>query len=406
MIEFDADKVLHVGPFLSVTAGIIVLFIGKALNGHLATFREYNIPEPVTGGPLFSVGFGLVYFLSGVKVDFELSARDVLLVYFFTVIGINADVGDLVRGGKPLVILLTITVAFMFVANFVGVCAARLLGLDSSVGLLAASISMVGGHGTAIAWAPVIAEDRGVANAMEIGVVCATLGLVLASFTGGPVARLLIQRYRLTTPSDQLLDIGARTGAPPPQIDYFSFLRAVLAIHVAGIIGIVTHSWLEAAGIKLPLFLPCLAAGIFLTNLLPRVLPAGAWPTRTAALALIGEISLGVFLAMSLMSMKLWTLSGLAGPLAMLLALQLLLAVLFAIYICFRTLGRTYDAAVVSSGFIGFALGATPTAMANMTAVTQRHGPSHVAFLIVPLVGAFFIDIANALVIRLFLAVL
>jgi ESS family glutamate:Na+ symporter len=406
LIEFGADNAIYVRPFLSITAGVIVLFVGKGLNGRIATLREYNIPEPVTGGLLFSLAFGILYLLSGVKVDFELSARDVLLVYFFTVIGINADVGDLVRGGKPLVILLAITVAFILVANFVGVSAAYLLGLDPSVGLLAASISMVGGHGTAIAWAPIIAENRGVANAMEIGIVCATLGLVLASLTGGPVARFLVQRYHLPTPCDQLLDIGARAGTPHPQIDYFSFLRAILAIHVAGIIGIVTHSWFDSVGINLPLFLPCLVAGIFLTNLLPRVLPAGAWPTRTAALALIGEVSLGVFLAMSLMSMKLWTLAGLAGPLAILLALQLVLAVLFAIYVCFRGLGRSYDAAVVSGGFIGFALGATPTAMANMTAVTQRHGPSHVAFLIVPLVGAFFIDIANAMVIRLFLALL
>ena len=265
---------------------------------------------------------------------------------------------------------------------------------------------MTGGHGTAIAWAPVIAETRGVANAMEIGVVCATMGLVLASLAGGPVARFLIKRYRLEAPPEAQYDVGVRMEAEHPQIDYFSFLRAILAIHVAAIIGILGHSRLESAGVKMPLFLPCLAAGILLTNLLPRVLPSGVWPSRTAALALIAEVSLGVFLAMSLMSMKLWTLADLAGPLSVLLALQLVLAVLFAVYVCFRALGRSYDAAVVSAGFIGFGLGATPTAMANMTAVTQRHGPSHVAFLIVPLVGAFFIDIANALMIRQFLAAL
>ena len=156
----------------------------------------------------------------------------------------------------------------------------------------------------------------------------------------------------------------------------------------------------------MPLFLPCLASGIVLTNLLPRFLPSGAWPNHTAALALIAEVSLGVFLAMSLMSMQLWTLGGLAGPLAALLALQLALAVLFAVYVCFRALGRGYDAAVVAAGFTGFGLGATPTALANMTAVTQGHGPSPLAFLIVPLVGAFFIDVANAFVIRMFMVAL
>jgi len=406
MIELDADQVLHVRPFLSVTAGIVVLFVGKALNERIAMLREYNIPEPVTGGLLFSIAFGLVYFLSGVKLDFELTARDILLVYFFTVIGINAQVSDLARGGKPLAILLAVTVAFMITENLVGVSAARLLGLDPSIGLLAGSISMTGGHGTAIAWAPVIAETRGVANAVEIGIVCATMGLVLASLAAGPVARFLIQRYRLEAEPEGGFDVGVRTEAQHPQIDYFSFLHAILAVHVCGIIGILAHRWFESAGVKLPLFLPCLAAGILLTNLLPRVLPASAWPSRTAALALIAEVSLGVFLAMSLMSMKLWTLADLAGPLAVLLALQLVLAVVVAVYVCFRALGRNYDGAVIAAGFIGFGLGATPTAMANMTAVTQRHGPSHVAFLVVPLVGAFFIDIANALVIRLFLAAL
>lgn len=403
MIALDADQVLHVRPFLSVTAGVIVLFVGKMLNERFAGLREYNIPEPVTGGLLFSIAFGLVYLFSGVKVDFDLTARDILLVYFFTVIGINAHIGDLARGGRPLAVLLVVTVAFMLTENLVGVGAARLLGLQPSIGLLAGSISMTGGHGTAIAWAPVIAESRGVANAMEIGLVCATMGLILASFTGGPVARFLIQHYQLKAPPEPLYDVGADVKAEHPQIDYFSFLRAVLAIHVAGIIGIIVHEWLESLGVKMPLFLPCLAAGILLTNLLPRALPSNLWPSRTAALALIAEVSLGVFLAMSLMSTKLWTLADLAGPLSALLALQLVLVVLFAA-VCFRVLGRNYDAAVVSAGFIGFGLGATPTAMANMTAVTQRYGPSHVAFLIVPLVGAFFIDVVNALVIRLFLS--
>jgi ESS family glutamate:Na+ symporter len=405
MIELDAEQVLHVRPFLSVTAGIVVLFVGKALNQRFALLREYNIPEPVTGGLLFAVAFGLVYFLAGVDLDFELTARDVLLVYFFTVIGINARIGDLARGGKPLVALLAVTVSLMLAQNLAGAGAARLLGLDPAVGLLAGSISLTGGHGTAIAWAPVIAETRGIANAVEIGIVCATMGLVLASLAGGPVARFLIRRHRLEPQPEAGFDVGVRLEGQHPQIDYFSFLRAILAIHVAGVIGILVHQWLESMGVKMPMFLPCLAAGILLTNLLPRVLPSGAWPSRTAALALIAEVSLGVFLAMSLMSMKLWTLADLAGPLTVLLALQLALALAFAMYVCFWALGRGYDAAVVSAGLIGFGLGATPTAMANMTAVTQRYGPSHVAFLIVPLVGAFFIDIVNAFLIRTLLAV-
>ena len=186
-----------------------------------------------------------------------------------------------------------------------------------------------------------IADEHGVANAMEIGIVCATMGLVLASLAGGPIARYLIQRHRLEAPRHTGFDVGVPLAAERPQIDYFSFLHAILAIHVAAAVGILLSGWLDGAGVKVPLFLPCLAAGIVLTNLLPRFLPSGAWPTHTAALALIAEVSLGVFLAMSLMSMKLWTLGGLAGPLAVLLALQLTLAILFGIYICFRSWART-----------------------------------------------------------------
>jgi ESS family glutamate:Na+ symporter len=368
--------------------------------------REYNIPEPVTGGLLFAAIFGIVYFVSGIKLDFELTARDILLVYFFTVIGINAHVGDLARGGRPLAILLIVTVGLMFSQDLVGVGVAGLLGKDPSVGLLGGSIALTGGHGTAIAWAPVIAQTRGVANAVEIGTVCATMGLVLASLVGGPVAGFLIRRYRLESSREEAFDVGVRRNVEPPQIDYFSFLRAILAVHVCAVVGVIVHQWLAGIGIGVPLFLPCLAAGILFTNLLPRVLPAGAWPSRTAALALIAEVALGVFLAMSLMSMQLWTLGDAAGPLAVLLTLQVLLTVAFAVFVCFRALGSGYDAAVVTAGFIGFGLGATPTAMANMTAVAQRHGPSHVAFLVVPLVGAFFIDIVNSLVIRLFLSAL
>jgi ESS family glutamate:Na+ symporter len=406
MVEFQSDGVLFVRPFLAVTTGIVVLFVGKALNQRLALLREYNIPEPVTGGLLFAVAFWLVFLASGYRVTFELTARDVLLVYFFTTIGINARVSDLKAGGRPLVILLAAVGVFMLLQNALGVAVATLLGKPPGIGVLAGSVSLLGGHGTAIAWAPVFAEQQGIPNALEIGVLCATAGLVLASVAGGPLARFLVQRHRLEGPAGEAPEVGVHYGDAQPGIDYFSFLHAILAIHVCGVIGILAHQWLESVGLRLPLFVPCLLAGILLTNLLPRIAPRVPWPTRSPALALIAEVSLGVFLAMSLMSMQLWALADLAGPLFAVLSLQLALALLFALLVVFRVLGRNYDAAVISAGFIGFGLGATPTAMANMTAVTQRHGASHVAFLVVPLVGAFFIDLLNTVVIRLFLAAL
>jgi ESS family glutamate:Na+ symporter len=405
MIELQADGGVQVGSFLAVTTGILVLFLGKGLNRRIGLLREYNIPEPVTGGLLVAMALLLVHLATTYRVTFDLGIRDVLLVYFFTTIGINARIADLRAGGLPLVILLVSVSVFMLLQNSLGIAASTFLDRPPALGLLAGSISLLGGHGTAIAWAPTFAAKYGIDNALEIGVLCATAGLVLASVVGGPLARFLVKHHRLAGPVDDAPAVGVHYGEAQPRIDYFSFLRAILAIHVCGIVGILVQQMLAQTGFTLPLFVPCLLAGIVLTNLIAHV-PGIPWPSRSPALALIAELSLGVFLAMSLMSMQLWALVNLAGPLFLLLALQVALAVAFAMFAIFRLLGRSYDAAVVCAGFIGFGLGATPTAMANMTAVTQRHGASPVAFLIVPLVGAFFIDLLNAVVIRLFLSML
>jgi len=401
------DGVLRIDQFLTVTLGIIVLFVGKRLNDTVAFLREFSIPEPVTGGLLISVLFGIVYAASGVAIEFELAARDVLLVYFFTTIGINASLKDLLAGGKPLVVLLVITIAYMVVQNLTGISVAALFDLPTAVGLLGGTVSLIGGHGTAIAWAPRIAEDYGVSNAMEIGIACATFGLILASLMGGPIAKLLITRHKLTPDKVEILDVGASEEQRKAGIGSLDFLDAILAIHISGILGILLNAGLEELGFKLPLFVTCLFAGILITNLIPNNFPRFSgrrWPTRTPSIALIADIALGTFLAMSLMSMQLWTLIDLAGPIFTILAAQFAIAVAIVIFVVFPVMGRNYDAAVVCSGFGGISLGATPTAMANMSAVTQRYGASHLAFIIVPLVAAFFIDLVNALLIPFFLA--
>ena len=406
MIELQTDGTVLVRAFLAVTLGILALFTGKALNARLGPLREYNIPEPVTGGLLFAAAFLLFTAATGHGVVFEMKARDVLLVYFFTSIGLNARIADLKAAGRPLVVLLACVTGLLIVQNVAGIAAASAVGQPPAIGLLAGSVAMLGGHGTAIAWAPTFASEHGITYALEIGALAATGGLVMASLAGGPTARFLVERYHLTGPSHVAPDVGVHYGDTQPRIDYFSFLNAVLAIHLSAILGIVVYQGLARAGINLPLFLPCLFAGILLSSVVPKAAPRLAWPSGTPSLALIAEISLAVFLGMSLMSMQLWALSSIAGPLLLLLAVQLTLAVSFAIFVVFPVLGRSYDAAVICAGFIGFGLGATPTAMANMTAVTQRHGASHVAFLVVPLVGAFFLDVLNAVAIRIFLSVL
>ena len=405
-MEFD-NGILHISPFLSVTLGIVVLFVGKRVNNIVRFLKEFSIPEPVTGGLICSILIALLYLVTGIEIEFELSARDFLLVYFFTTIGINASLKDLMEGGKPLVILLVITIAYMVVQNLTGISVAAAFGLATPVGLLGGSVSLIGGHGTAIAWAPRIAADYGIGNAMEVGIACATFGLILASIMGGPIAKLLINRYKLQAPVEEPLTVGFSDTEQGGRISHLDFLDAILAIHVCAILGFLLNEQLENMGLQLPLFVTCLFAGILITNLIPENFPrisGTKWPSRKPAISLLADISLGTFLAMSLMSMQLWTLVDLAGPIFTILGAQFFVALATILFVVFPVMGKNYDAAVVCAGFGGISLGSTPTAMANMSAVSQRYGASHMAFIIVPLVCAFFIDLANAILIPFFLA--
>jgi ESS family glutamate:Na+ symporter len=392
---------------LAFTIGIIVLFIGKRINDSVGFLREFSIPEPVTGGLLFSLFTAMVYAFGDIAINFKLEARDFLLVYFFTTIGINASLKDLVAGGKPLIILLVITIVYMVMQNLLGISVAHLFDLPAAVGLLGGTVSLIGGHGTAIAWAPKISEQYGVANAMEIGLACATFGLILASLMGGPIAKFLIGRYRLTPENKEPLDVGvSQQNNEKPTITSLEFLDSILALHVCIIFGIILNEIVKTLGLDLPLFVTCLFAGILITNTIPRSFPRLTrmpWPSRSPTIALIADVSLGTFLAMSLMSMQLWTLIAMAGPIMAILTAQFLFAIAVNLFVVFPALGRTYDAAVVSAGFGGISMGSTPTAMANMSAVAARYGASHLAFIIVPLVCAFFIDLVNAVLIPLFL---
>jgi ESS family glutamate:Na+ symporter len=406
MFEFK-DGALYIGPLLAFTIGIIVLFIGKRINDSVGFLREFSIPEPVTGGLLFSLFTAMVYAFGDIAINFKLEARDFLLVYFFTTIGINASLKDLVAGGKPLIILLVITIVYMVMQNLLGISVAHLFDLPAAVGLLGGTVSLIGGHGTAIAWAPKISEQYGVANAMEIGLACATFGLILASLMGGPIAKFLIGRYKLTPENKEPLDVGvSQQNNEKPTITSLEFLDSILALHVCIIFGIILNEIVKTLGLDLPLFVTCLFAGILITNTIPRSFPRLTrmpWPSRSPTIALIADVSLGTFLAMSLMSMQLWTLIAMAGPIMAILTAQFLFAIAVNLFVVFPALGRTYDAAVVSAGFGGISMGSTPTAMANMSAVAARYGASHLAFIIVPLVCAFFIDLVNAVLIPLFL---
>ena len=405
---------IQLSPLASITTGFLVLFIGKRLNREWTFLQRYSIPEPVSGGLLVALLLTVLHVVGGPELLFSLESRDFLLVYFFTTVGMSARFRDLSRGGPALFILLGLTIGFMTLQNLLGVAMAGLLGLHPATGLLVGTVSLIGGHGTTIAWAPTFAEQFQIENAMEIGIAAATFGLVLASASGGPIAQFLLRRFQVPCPEGNGSTEEPSANASNPQdqkrsiadaINVNGFLTALLAINLCILSGTLINEGIGAAGLKLPLFVPCLLVGIVFSNLLPERRSERAvfhWPRRSPSLDLIGELSLGIFLAMSLMSLQLWSLVGLALPLLLILLVQFFFALVVNLLLVFRLMGRDYDATVICAGFGGISLGSTPTAMANMKAVTQQHGPSTRAFLIVPLVSAFFLDLVNAILIPAF----
>ncbi|WP_424931474.1 sodium/glutamate symporter [Amaricoccus macauensis] len=401
----ETVSAIEIGGFAAFTFAIVVYFAGVRLTGAIGFLRAYSIPEPVSGGILAALLAWGVVSLTGREVIYDLSARDFLLVYFFTTVGLGARISDLIRGGPILALMLALTVGYMVVQALIGIIGALFFGLPSQAGVMLGTAALIGGHGTAIAWGPVVEETYGVAGAAEIGIATATLGLIVASLLGGPIARFLIQRNNLARPEDHgesfageaLEEADQEVGA----VTNSDFLRSILWINICVAIGVSLDEALEEAGVMLPLFVPCLLTGIAMSNIVPKLFRRAEWPAGTPAMALIQEFSLSVFLSMSLMSMQLWTLADHVGVLAVTVTLQATAATAFILLVVFRAMGKDYFAAVVSSGFTGVTLGATPTAIANMTAVTQRYGPAPLAFIVLPLVSAFFVDIANAIIIKL-----
>ncbi|MGH1416404.1 MAG: sodium/glutamate symporter [Pelagimonas sp.] len=412
-----SSDAIEISAFAALTLGIMVFFLGAKLTDTFGFLRKYSIPEPVSGGLLAAVVALMVVYVTGREVAYDLAARDFLLVYFFTTIGLNARVSDLLRGGPILAVLLVLTIGYMVIQNLVGVAGAVMFGLEPQAGVLLGTASLIGGHGTAIAWGPTVQGDYGVPGAAELGIASATIGLIMASVVGGPIAKFLIDRHKLSAEGtgsgedetglpDVVPDVVSEIKDEDPEryeITQTLFMRSILWIHLSIIIGYTVNETLIELGLKLPLFVPCLMSAILVANVVPALFPKKTFYARSKATDLISQFSLSVFLSMSLMSMELWTLASSAGVLTVTMVLQAIAATAFIVLVVFRAMGKSYFAAVISSGFAGFTLGATPTAIANMTAVTNRYGPSPLAFIVLPLISAFFVDIANAVMIKWFL---
>ena len=393
---------IELDVFGTLTAASLVLLAGRTLVARIGVLNTYSIPEPVVGGLAVALLLWLLYAAGGVQVSFDKTLGPPLMLAFFACIGLNADLPSLLRGGRPLALLLAVVVGFLVLQNLTGVGLAMLLGQSPLVGLLAGSISLSGGHGTGAAWSEVFAQRYQLAGAKEIAIASATFGLVLGGVIGGPVARHLLTK------------VAVKPGGPgsheaPTLFEHPAEVRLITApalietlalISVCLLVGQHIARALAGTFLELPAFVCVLFVGVVLRNGLAA---AGKYTVFERAVSVLGNVSLALFLALALMSMRLWELSSLALPMLGLLLGQTALMAAYAIFVTFPVMGRNYDAAVIAAGHCGFGLGATPTAIANMQAVTDRFGNSALAFLVVPMVGAFFIDLANALVIKLFL---
>lgn len=337
-----------------------------------------------------------------IDIDFDMSLKDPLMLAFFATIGLNANLASLRAGGKVLGTFLIVVVGLLLLQNALGIGMAKLLGLDPLMGLLVGSITLSGGHGTGAAWSKLFVERYGFANATEVAMACATFGLVLGGLIGGPVARYLVKHSSSPdgTPDDQVAPTAFEKPDVGRVITSLVLIESIALIAICLTVGKVVAQLLAGSVFELPTFVCVLFIGVILSNSLAL---AGLYRVFDRAVSVLGNVSLSLFLAMALMSLKLWELASLALPMIIILAVQAVAMALYAVFVTYRMMGKNYDAAVLAAGHCGFGLGATPTAIANMQAITDRFGPSHMAFLVVPMVGAFFIDIVNALVIKLYL---
>ena len=388
-----------------LSMSILVLFVGMYLNRKIRFLGDNYIPPAVTGGLLFATGVTLVYSFADIQLEFDMRLRDILLLVFFSTVGLSARFRTLAAGGKALLVLTVIAGVFLILQNTLGVAIALSRDVNPGYGLIAGSISFAGGHGTAIAWGQV-AEDAGMKGASSIGVAFATFGLVAGGLIGGPIARRLIEHRQATMPTshaeESLADAVSEMVVNDDGDWLFNVLVSILVLSLCVSLGDIVNRNLLGLGLRLPGFLTSMLVGIVIINMSDLFRK----PLKMEFVEKFSALSLNIFLAMSMMAIQLWTLAAAAEAIFIVLVLQVLLMTLFAIYVVFRAMGSDYDAVVIAAGFAGMGLGATPVAIANMNAITSHYGPSTKAFLIVPLVGAFFIDILNAGTINFFIRII
>lgn len=393
---------IQIDMYQTLAVSVLVLILGQFLKKRINFLEKFCIPAPVIGGLLFAVLTCVCYSLGIAEFTFDDTLREVCMVFFFTSVGFQANLKVLKSGGKSLFIFLGLVVVLIVFQNFLALGVSKLLHLDPLVGLCTGSIPMVGGHGTAGAFGPVL-EDFDVKGATTICTAAATFGLIAGSLIGGPIGKRLIDRKKLLDTAVAEDDSILVEDEKKHERHTNMYAAAVFQLIIAVGIGTIISELLTKTGLTFPIYIGAMIAAAVIRNIGEY---SGKFDIYMGEINNLGGICLSLFLGMAMITLKLWQLAELALPLIILLSAQLILMILFTYFVVFNVMGRDYDAAVLSAGTCGFGMGATPNAMANMQAICDRYVPSVKAYLIIPLIGSLFADFLNSLVIKFFINIL
>ena len=388
--------------YQTIAVAVVVLILGAFLKRKISFLEKFCIPAPVIGGLIFAI-FTLICYSTGIlEIDFDDTLKEVCMVFFFTSVVFQANLKVLKSGGKPLLIFLVLVIVLIITQNFTAIGLANLLGLDSLTGMTTGSIPMVGGHGTAGAFGPVL-EDFGISGATTVCTAAATFGLVAGSLMGGPIGNRLIKKHNLLETIKNDDDTLLVEEEEKHERHFSMYAPAVFQLIIAVGIGTIFSKLLSLTGMTFPIYIGAMIAAAIMRNIGEYT---GKITIHMGEINDLGGICLSLFLGIAMITLKLWQLADLALPLVILLAGQVALMFLFSYIVVFNVMGRNYDAAVLVAGTCGFGMGATPNAMANMQAICEKYGPSVKAYLIIPIVGSLFADFLNSLTITFFINLL
>ncbi len=393
---------IQLDMYQTLAIAVLVLLLGRYLKKKIYVLEKFCIPAPVIGGLLFAIMTCICYVTSLAEFSFDDTLREVCMVFFFTSVGFQANLKVLKTGGKSLIIFLGLVISLILLQNFTAVGLAKLLGLNPLIGMCTGSIPMVGGHGTAGAFGPVL-EDLNISGATTICTAAATFGLIFGSLIGGPLGKRLIEKHNLmktvSNEDDSLLVEDEKKHERHTNMYASAVFQLILAIGL----GTIFSMLLTKTGMTFPIYIGAMLAAALMRNICEY--------TKITTIHMgeindLGGICLSLFLGMAMITLKLWELASLAMPLVILLTAQVILIIIFTYIIEYNIMGHDYDAAILVAGTCGFGMGATPNAMANMQAVCDRYAPSVKAYLLIPLVGSLFADFLNSLVITFFINIL